>query len=84
MATISNFDIVHVGSGRNSTISVQPIQGHEHDGIMVGFYNSQEKESMMQIRKKGDYYQLFLSQYDDLRIPEYWEDAEIVWQGLVY
>ncbi|MDD4308591.1 MAG: hypothetical protein PHU53_07275 [Thermoplasmata archaeon] len=84
MATISNFDMVHVGSGYNANISVQPIQGHERDGIMVGFYNCNEAGSMMQIRKKGDYYQLFLSQYDDLKIPEYWQDAEIVWQGLFF
>lgn len=81
MSTISNFDSVSVGSNFLSSVQIYPIRGHEHDGIMVQFFDytaGLECEKFLQLRKKENYYCLFMSEYYDVTLPEFWQDSELI------
>ncbi len=80
---ISNFqERVHVGSSHPGCLTVQPISSHESSGVLASFMNvSLEHGPFMraELRRKDTQYALFVFHFDDIDLPEWWEDSEIVW-----
>jgi hypothetical protein len=79
MTQITNFDNVSVGTNKFSSIQVFPIRGHEHNGIYATIFDfSTNDGKLLQLRRKGNYYALFMSEYNDTVLPEYWQDSELI------
>lgn len=79
MTQITNFDNASIGSNKFSSLQIFPIHGHEHDGIYATIFDFPADDGkFLQLRKKGKYYAIFMSEYPDVQIPEYWQDSELI------
>ena len=84
---LKDFDRVRVGSGCPHMFDIctfpfnppkPPFHYHENTGVIAITYDW--GEGYIEIRRnKNNDIAIFNSKYIDTPIPEYWEDAEVIW-----
>ena len=83
---ITNFDKVRFDCGNSSVfVDVQTIDGHSSNGVMTRSYlipsfNNKYAKHFVRVIKKGNEVVTFAGVYDDVEIPEYWNDAEVLFE----
>lgn len=81
---IRNFDRIRVGSGDTSFLDISNVNGHEYYGIMAVAYQSKSSKEyfnhIIEVRQKEGQIALFTLEHDGVKVPEYWEDAEILFR----
>ena len=76
---IESFDTLVLG--RKHPAIVQVIRDNIDETIMVTFHNftTPGMKTRAEFREKQNEFALFLFQYSDSEVPDWWKDAEVVW-----
>lgn len=72
---IENFSRFRINNTGNF-VDVQSFGGHSSYGVVLSAYDFASKR--VEIRRKEKQTAMFVFKYDDLEIPEYWKDADII------
>jgi hypothetical protein len=81
MMEIRNFDRVRLG-GRDNFIVVKSVE-HSDYGLMINafeFGNFKGEKRVIEVRKKGREIAMFVLLFNDLKIDDYWKDAEVLYR----
>ncbi len=80
---LTNFKRVRIGSHYPQVFGISPIAGHESDGLYAqfhGFMLLEKGQKRVELRCKDNSYALFLFRYDDMELPDWWKDSEVLWE----
>jgi hypothetical protein len=76
---IESFDPLVLGKNAPALLHIERSPADET--IMASFHNFTESRdnTRAELRKKGNEFALFLFQYSDSELPEWWKDSEVLW-----
>ena len=80
---ITSFKRIRVGSHYPQTLDIAPIEAHESDGLYASFFAFPMINRGMrrvELRRKDNSFALFLFRYDDMELPDWWKDSELLWE----
>jgi hypothetical protein len=72
---ITNFKRLRINDSSNF-IDVESCGGHSSCGVILTAYDFSSKR--IEIRRKERQTAMFVLEYSDIQIPEYWQDAEVI------
>lgn len=77
---ISHFTEIRVGSNFPACFDIKPISDHEKYGVYATIYQDKTiDKKRIELRRKNNHIALFNFYYNDLPLPEYWQDSELIW-----
>ena len=72
---LTNFTRARINDDKNF-VDIQSCGGHISYGVVLTAYDF--ASDVVEIRRKGKETAMFALTFDDIEIPEYWKDAEVV------
>lgn len=80
-AGIIDFDRIRVGSEYPICLDIESIHGHESGGILAAFYTYEMSDGLkrVELRRREERIALFLFRYEDMDLPEWWQNSELLW-----
>jgi hypothetical protein len=72
---ITNFNRIRINDTDNF-LDIEGFGGHSNYGVMATAYEFASKK--IEIRRKDRQIAMFLFEFSDLEIPDYWKDAEVI------
>lgn len=75
---VTNFNRLRVN--KENFVDIQSFDGHVEYGVMIIAHDFSSRR--MEIRRKEKQTAMFVFQYSDLEIPEWWQDAEVLFSRL--
>ena len=73
---IENFDRFRINNSENFVdVSLLP-KTHSSDGFMLTAYEFTSE--VIEVRKKNNQVAMFVMKYDEIKVPDDWKDAEVV------